>query len=150
MADNFSRQYSHLCPDRVPLFLYPLNECEVPVRLGCGGQGSGSTAEGGGGWARASPSRGPELIAWEQHQLKCQWARARCESPLGRWRPGDPYVSPQGAGSSPRVRPSRGKSKEVRQNEQSGPPDPSPGLFLSSPVAQGMSLSLSGTEFPHR
>lgn len=41
VADNFSRQYSHLCPDRVPLFLYPLNECEVPVRLGCGGQGSG-------------------------------------------------------------------------------------------------------------
>ncbi|XP_008833102.1 dynein regulatory complex subunit 7 isoform X1 [Nannospalax galili] len=30
VADNFSRQYSHLCPDRVPLFLYPLNECEVP------------------------------------------------------------------------------------------------------------------------
>ncbi|XP_066204836.1 dynein regulatory complex subunit 7 [Saccopteryx leptura] len=30
VADNFSRQYSHLCPDRMPLFLYPLNECEVP------------------------------------------------------------------------------------------------------------------------
>nr|XP_020020157.1 dynein regulatory complex subunit 7 [Castor canadensis] len=30
VADNFSRQYSHLCPDRVPLFLYPLNECDVP------------------------------------------------------------------------------------------------------------------------
>uniref|UniRef100_A0A2K5S8Y7 Dynein regulatory complex subunit 7 n=1 Tax=Cebus imitator TaxID=2715852 RepID=A0A2K5S8Y7_CEBIM len=30
LADNFSRQYSHLCPDRVPLFLHPLNECEVP------------------------------------------------------------------------------------------------------------------------
>ncbi|XP_049720428.1 dynein regulatory complex subunit 7 isoform X2 [Elephas maximus indicus] len=30
VADNFSRQYSHLCPDRVPLLLYPLNECEVP------------------------------------------------------------------------------------------------------------------------
>ncbi|XP_011794211.1 PREDICTED: coiled-coil domain-containing protein lobo homolog isoform X2 [Colobus angolensis palliatus] len=30
VADNFSRQYSHLCPDRVPLFLHPLNECEVP------------------------------------------------------------------------------------------------------------------------
>ncbi|XP_007946245.1 dynein regulatory complex subunit 7 [Orycteropus afer afer] len=30
VADNFSRQYSHLCPDRVPLLLYPLNECHVP------------------------------------------------------------------------------------------------------------------------
>ncbi|XP_032280441.1 dynein regulatory complex subunit 7 isoform X2 [Halichoerus grypus] len=30
VADNFARQYSHLCPDRVPLFLHPLNECEVP------------------------------------------------------------------------------------------------------------------------
>ncbi|XP_031536503.2 dynein regulatory complex subunit 7 [Vicugna pacos] len=30
VADNFSHQYSHLCPDRVPLFLHPLNECEVP------------------------------------------------------------------------------------------------------------------------
>ncbi|XP_012599411.3 dynein regulatory complex subunit 7 [Microcebus murinus] len=30
VADDFSRQYSHLCPDRVPLFLHPLNECEVP------------------------------------------------------------------------------------------------------------------------
>nr|XP_033700989.1 dynein regulatory complex subunit 7 isoform X3 [Tursiops truncatus] len=30
VADNFSRQYSHLCPDRVPLFLYPVNECSVP------------------------------------------------------------------------------------------------------------------------
>uniref|UniRef100_A0A8C9KJ14 Dynein regulatory complex subunit 7 n=1 Tax=Panthera tigris altaica TaxID=74533 RepID=A0A8C9KJ14_PANTA len=30
VADSFSRQYSHLCPDRVPLFLHPLNECEVP------------------------------------------------------------------------------------------------------------------------
>ncbi|XP_036688335.1 dynein regulatory complex subunit 7 isoform X3 [Balaenoptera musculus] len=30
VADNFSRQYSHLCPDRVPLFLHPVNECEVP------------------------------------------------------------------------------------------------------------------------
>lgn len=39
VADNFSRQYSHLCPDRVPLFLHPLNECNVLVRLGLGGQG---------------------------------------------------------------------------------------------------------------
>ncbi|XP_055001900.1 dynein regulatory complex subunit 7 [Sorex araneus] len=33
VADNFSRQYSHLCPDRVPLFLHPLNECQVPKFL---------------------------------------------------------------------------------------------------------------------
>ncbi|XP_004690301.1 PREDICTED: dynein regulatory complex subunit 7 [Condylura cristata] len=30
VADNFASQYSHLCPDRVPLFLHPRNECEVP------------------------------------------------------------------------------------------------------------------------
>ncbi|XP_029781495.1 dynein regulatory complex subunit 7 isoform X2 [Suricata suricatta] len=30
VVDNFSRQYIHLCPDRVPLFLHPPNECEVP------------------------------------------------------------------------------------------------------------------------
>ncbi|XP_027713724.1 dynein regulatory complex subunit 7 isoform X1 [Vombatus ursinus] len=30
VADNFARQYSHLCPDREPLFLHPLNECDVP------------------------------------------------------------------------------------------------------------------------
>lgn len=50
VADNFSRQYSHLCPDRMPLFLHPLNECEVPVRLGGGGRGcgKGQRAEGGG------------------------------------------------------------------------------------------------------
>lgn len=47
VADNFSRQYSHLCPDRVPLFLHPLNECEVPVRLGGRGQGRGRSTEGG-------------------------------------------------------------------------------------------------------
>ncbi|KAK2085136.1 Dynein regulatory complex subunit 7 [Saguinus oedipus] len=29
LADNFSRQYSHLCPDRMPLFLHPLNECKT-------------------------------------------------------------------------------------------------------------------------
>ncbi|XP_039209694.1 dynein regulatory complex subunit 7 isoform X2 [Crotalus tigris] len=27
VADNFHRQYAHLCPDRVPLFLHPINEC---------------------------------------------------------------------------------------------------------------------------
>lgn len=37
VADNYSRQYSHLCPDRVPLFLHPLNECQVPVRPALGG-----------------------------------------------------------------------------------------------------------------
>lgn len=54
VADNFARQYSHLCPDRVPLFLHPLNECQVPVRPGCGGQDRGWKAEGGGG--------GPKLV----------------------------------------------------------------------------------------
>ncbi|XP_066874616.1 dynein regulatory complex subunit 7 isoform X3 [Kogia breviceps] len=34
VADNFSRQYSHLCPDRVPLFLHPVNECKVPYQEG--------------------------------------------------------------------------------------------------------------------
>uniref|UniRef100_A0A8C0J9X6 Dynein regulatory complex subunit 7 n=1 Tax=Chelonoidis abingdonii TaxID=106734 RepID=A0A8C0J9X6_CHEAB len=29
LADNFHRQYAHLCPDRQPLFLHPLNECRV-------------------------------------------------------------------------------------------------------------------------
>ncbi|XP_025037492.2 dynein regulatory complex subunit 7 isoform X1 [Pelodiscus sinensis] len=29
VADNFHRQYVHLCPDREPLFLHPLNECGV-------------------------------------------------------------------------------------------------------------------------
>ncbi|XP_065422929.1 dynein regulatory complex subunit 7 [Chrysemys picta bellii] len=29
LGDNFHRQYAHLCPDRQPLFLHPLNECGV-------------------------------------------------------------------------------------------------------------------------
>nr|XP_008120536.2 PREDICTED: dynein regulatory complex subunit 7 [Anolis carolinensis] len=29
VADNFHRQYAHLCPDREPLFLHPVNECGV-------------------------------------------------------------------------------------------------------------------------
>ncbi|XP_074054809.1 dynein regulatory complex subunit 7 [Macrotis lagotis] len=29
VADNFARQYNHLCPDREPLFLHPRNECDV-------------------------------------------------------------------------------------------------------------------------
>ncbi|XP_060131880.1 dynein regulatory complex subunit 7 isoform X2 [Zootoca vivipara] len=29
VADNFHRQYAHLCPDREPLFLHPINECRV-------------------------------------------------------------------------------------------------------------------------
>ncbi|KAL8194701.1 UNVERIFIED_CONTAM: Dynein regulatory complex subunit 7, partial [Gekko kuhli] len=29
VADNFWRQYAHLCPDREPLFLHPVNECNV-------------------------------------------------------------------------------------------------------------------------
>uniref|UniRef100_A0A8D0GJM9 Dynein regulatory complex subunit 7 n=1 Tax=Sphenodon punctatus TaxID=8508 RepID=A0A8D0GJM9_SPHPU len=27
IADNFHRQYAHLCPDREPLLLHPINEC---------------------------------------------------------------------------------------------------------------------------
>lgn len=67
VADSFSRQYSHLCPDRVPLFLHPLNECDVPVRPGCGGQDSR-------GWrqTKAQTSHGSELTVWGQHKLKCQ------------------------------------------------------------------------------
>ncbi|NXR66716.1 DRC7 protein, partial [Rhadina sibilatrix] len=29
LADHFFQQYTHLCPDRKPLFLHPLNECGV-------------------------------------------------------------------------------------------------------------------------
>ncbi|XP_061449711.1 dynein regulatory complex subunit 7 isoform X2 [Rhineura floridana] len=29
VANNFHRQYAHLCPDREPLFLHPINECAV-------------------------------------------------------------------------------------------------------------------------
>ncbi|XP_075621841.1 dynein regulatory complex subunit 7 isoform X3 [Balearica regulorum gibbericeps] len=29
IADHFLQQYTHLCPDRKPLFLYPVNECGV-------------------------------------------------------------------------------------------------------------------------
>ncbi|XP_033373118.1 dynein regulatory complex subunit 7 isoform X1 [Parus major] len=29
LADHFFQQYSHLCPDRKPLFIYPVNECGV-------------------------------------------------------------------------------------------------------------------------
>lgn len=76
VADNFSRQYSHLCPDRVPLFLHPLNECKVPVRPGLEGRAGGLIAEGGGRGARAQPSCEPELIVRKQHPLKGQQAPA--------------------------------------------------------------------------
>ncbi|XP_038610067.1 dynein regulatory complex subunit 7 isoform X3 [Tachyglossus aculeatus] len=33
VADNFCRQYAHLCPDREPLFLRPLNECDVEQKF---------------------------------------------------------------------------------------------------------------------
>lgn len=33
MVDNFSRQYSHLYPERKPLMLCPVNECGVKVML---------------------------------------------------------------------------------------------------------------------
>lgn len=68
VADNFSRQYSHLCPDRVPLFLHPLNECNVPVSLGLGGPGQSR----GRGWSRAQGSP-PSL-------------RNRKLWPIRRWR----------------------------------------------------------------
>ncbi|NXB46819.1 DRC7 protein, partial [Leucopsar rothschildi] len=29
LADHFFQQYTHLCPDRKPLFIHPLNECGV-------------------------------------------------------------------------------------------------------------------------
>ncbi|XP_058701591.1 dynein regulatory complex subunit 7 isoform X1 [Poecile atricapillus] len=29
LADHFFQQYAHLCPDRKPLFIYPVNECGV-------------------------------------------------------------------------------------------------------------------------
>ncbi|NXE96955.1 DRC7 protein, partial [Menura novaehollandiae] len=29
LADHFHQQYTHLCPDRKPLFLHPVNECGV-------------------------------------------------------------------------------------------------------------------------
>ncbi|XP_023790335.1 dynein regulatory complex subunit 7 isoform X1 [Cyanistes caeruleus] len=29
LADHFFQQYSHLCPERKPLFIYPVNECGV-------------------------------------------------------------------------------------------------------------------------
>uniref|UniRef100_A0A8B9ZDY0 Dynein regulatory complex subunit 7 n=1 Tax=Anas platyrhynchos TaxID=8839 RepID=A0A8B9ZDY0_ANAPL len=29
IADHYLQQYTHLCPDRKPLFLYPVNECGV-------------------------------------------------------------------------------------------------------------------------
>lgn len=36
LADHFSQQYTHLCPDRKPLFIHPLNECGVQVWGGWG------------------------------------------------------------------------------------------------------------------
>lgn len=82
VADNFSRQYSHLCPDRVPLFLHPLNECEVPVRLGGRGQGRGRSTEGG-RRAKHSPlleGGGGQHINSNAHRSQ----QAQCASSL-RW-----------------------------------------------------------------
>ena len=69
MADNFSRQYSHLCPDRVPLFLHPLNECKVPVRWDGEAGGRQQRVERGGPstdyfWVGAHRSRAA-------YKLKC-------------------------------------------------------------------------------
>lgn len=81
MADNFSRQYSHLCPDRVPLFLYPVNECNVPVRLG---RARGWRAEGGGRWARHRPLVGQSLYFRGSINSNVQRPQqARSESALG-------------------------------------------------------------------
>lgn len=41
IADHFLQQYAHLCPDRKPLFLHPVNECGVEV---WGGVGLGRSA----------------------------------------------------------------------------------------------------------
>lgn len=67
VADNFSRQYSHLCPDRVPLFLHPLNECNVPVSLGLGGRGQ-SRSRGGGG-RHTLPPCGAVLACGELEEM---------------------------------------------------------------------------------
>lgn len=55
MADNFSRQYSDLCPDRVPLFLHPVNECGLPVSQGRKGR-PGADSRG-----QRETSRRPDL-----------------------------------------------------------------------------------------
>lgn len=83
VADNFSCQYSHLCPDRVPLFLHPLNECEVPVRPGGGGQGRGTDLSRG--W-------------WGQHinSNAHRPQQARCASSLGSVVAWSPRAPPKG------------------------------------------------------
>lgn len=44
IADHFLQQYTHLCPDRKPLFLHPVNECGVEVWGGVGlGHSMGGT-----------------------------------------------------------------------------------------------------------
>lgn len=65
VADNFSRQYSHLCPDRVPLFLHPLNECNVPVSPGRGGRGQrrAGPEQGQRGWRKAHPALPGAVLA---------------------------------------------------------------------------------------
>lgn len=34
IADHYHQQYTHLCPERKPLFLHPVNECGVEVKGG--------------------------------------------------------------------------------------------------------------------
>ncbi|XP_008316190.1 dynein regulatory complex subunit 7 isoform X2 [Cynoglossus semilaevis] len=51
MVDNFSRQYSHLYPERKPLMLCPVNECGVKKFV--------STT------LRPAPTNHPELHMWE-------------------------------------------------------------------------------------
>lgn len=73
VADHFSRQYSHLCPDRVPLFLYPLNECDVPVsqgledmaRAGLGGGGRGEVFGSNHSCPESKGSSCPSALAYQ-------------------------------------------------------------------------------------
>ncbi|XP_070825277.1 dynein regulatory complex subunit 7 [Chaetodon trifascialis] len=51
VADSFCRQYSHLCPERKPLLLCPVNECGVQKFV--------STT------LRPTPAVCPELYTWE-------------------------------------------------------------------------------------
>ena len=142
VADNFSRQYSHLCPDRVPLFLHPLNECEVPVRPGGRGQGRGRSTEGGGRRAKHRPlleDGGGQHINSNAHRPQ----QAQCASPLGSVVAWSPHAPPKGQSDSQcDLQPPRPALCRQRQN-------PSAGLLPSHPGTQGTSLILTGPQFPH-
>lgn len=71
VAGSFSCQYGHLCPDRVPLFLCPLNECQVPVRPGPGAGRAGRGLHSRGRKEGATqPCPGPELKVREGQRNK--------------------------------------------------------------------------------